>query len=210
MAGYRALAAVGRSLVDLLNRRFAEALPGATRPTAVLATTRDFDEVNSSPNAVIQFPAVSVYCYRLSIDPETRPGLAATTSADGLARLPLRMHLLVSAWDTYAESELEWLGLAGQVIESEGLLAGHLLHPSGDWGDSDLISVVPDEVALISMSEAFQALTTDYRVCLPYLARVIQIDGLQTGTAEQVTTLAATAGLMPAPRYVPPPGRVTP
>ena len=27
------------------------------------------------------------------------------------------------------------------------------------------------------MSEAFQALTTDYRVCLPYLARVIRIDG---------------------------------
>jgi Pvc16 N-terminal domain len=210
MAGYRALAAAGRSIVDLLNRRFAEALPTPPRPTAVLATTRDFDEVNSSPNAVIQFPAVSVYCYRLSIDPETRPGLAATTSADGLARLPLRMHLLIAAWDTFAESELEWLGLAAQVLESDGLLAGHLLHPSGGWDDSDLISVVPDEVALISMSEAFQALTTDYRVCLPYLARVIRIDGRQVDTAERVTMAAAAARPMAGPRRPPLPGLLRP
>jgi hypothetical protein len=205
MAGYRALAAVGRSIVDLLNRRFAETLPGPVRPTAVLATTRDFDEVNSSPNAVIQFPAVSVYCYRLSIDRETRSGLAAAANLDGLARLPLRMHLLVSAWDTFAESELEWLGLSGQVLESEGLLAGPLLHPSGEWGPSDLISVVPDDVALESMSEAFQALTTDYRVCLPYLARVVRIDGRRAETAEQVTTVAVDLRSVPAP-----PGELTP
>jgi hypothetical protein len=194
MAGHRALAAVGRSIVDLLNRRFAEALPGAVRPTAVLATTRDFDEVNSSPNAVIQFPAVSVYCYRLSIDRETRPGFAAATNVDGLSRLPLRMHMLVTAWDTFAETELEWLGLAGQVLESDGLLAGPLLHPSGEWDTADLISVVPDDVALDSMSEAFQALTTDYRVCLPYLARVIRIDGRRYATPEPVTTVAADIG----------------
>ncbi|QEU96644.1 Pvc16 family protein [Streptomyces kanamyceticus] len=194
MAGYRALAAVGRSIVDLLNRRFDETLPGPIRPTAVLATTRDFDEVNSSPNAVIQFPAVSVYCYRLSVDRETRPGLAGAANQDGVARLPLRMHLLIAAWDTFAESELEWLGLVGQVLESEGLLAGPLLHPSGDWDPSDLVSVVPDDVALDSMSEAFQALTTDYRVCLPYLARVIRIDGRRSDVAERVTTVAAGLG----------------
>jgi len=85
---------------------------------------------------VIQFPAVSVYCYRLSIDPETRPGLAATTSADGLARLPLRMHLLIAAWDTFAESELEWLGLAAQVLESDALLAHihrHAVNENFTW-----------------------------------------------------------------------------
>jgi hypothetical protein len=192
MAGYRALAAAGRSIVDLLNRRFAETLPVPPGPRAVLATTKDFDEVNSSPGAVIQFPAVSVYCYRLSIDRETRPGMAAEANVDGLARLPLRMHLLVSAWDTFAESELEWLGLAGQVLESEGLLAGPLLHPTGGWGESDFISVVPDDVALDSMSEAFQALTTDYRVCLPYLVRVIRIDGRRDTTPERATTVAAS------------------
>ena len=39
------------------------------------------------------------------------------------------------------------------------------------------MQVVADDIALESMSEAFQALTTDYRLSLPYIARVICIEG---------------------------------
>jgi hypothetical protein len=190
MAGYRALAAVGRSIVALLNRRFEEELPTGRRPLAVLAGTADFDRVNSSPEAVIRFPAVSVYCYRLSVDRETRPGWSAVASFDGVPRLPLRMHLLVSAWDEFVESELEWLGLAVRVLEAEAILTGPLLHPSGAWEPGDSIQVAPDDLALDSMSEAFQALTTDYRLCLPYLARVVRIDGRREPVAEGVATVA--------------------
>lgn len=190
MAGYAALAAAGRSIVDLLNRRIVEAIPAGPRPTAVLAGTADFDAVSSSPTAVIQLPAVSVYCYRLSVDRETRPGWSAVASRDGIARIPLRMHLMVSAWDSVVESELEWLGLAAQILESESVLTGPLLHPSGRWLPGDALQVVTDDVALESMSEAFQALTTDYRLSLLYLARVICIEGRRIGTGEPVTTVA--------------------
>jgi hypothetical protein len=47
------------------------------------------------------------------------------------------------------------------------------------------------------MSEAFQALTTEYRLSLPYLARVIRIDGRQEATGERVTLLAARTKVMP-------------
>jgi len=190
MAGYQALAAVGRSLVTLLNTRFAEAIPAGRRPDAVLAGTTDFDLVNSSPSAVIRYPAVSVYCYRLSVDRETRPGWSAVASQDGIPRLPLRMHLLLSAWDQFAESELEWLGLTARVLETESILTGPLLDPTGQWEPGDTIQVVPDDVALDSMSEAFQALTTDYRLCLPYLARVVRIDGAPRPPDPRVTTVA--------------------
>jgi hypothetical protein len=191
MAGYQALAAVGRSIVDVLNRRIGELLPTPPRPSVVLAGTTDFDAVNSSPVAVIQYPAISVYCYKISVDRETRPGWSAVSSGDGVARIPLRMHLMISAWDTVVESELEWLGMAAQILESESVLAGPLLHPSGNWGSGDIIQVVSDDVALESMSEAFQALTTDYRLSLLYLARVVVIDGRTGATAEPVTTMAA-------------------
>ncbi len=174
MAGYRALAAVGRSVVALLNRRFAEEIPAGRRPEAVLAGPVDFDKVDT-PGSVIRNPAVSVYCYRLSIDRETRPALAAMAAQDGLPRLPLRMHLMIAAWDQFVEAELEWLGLVARVLESEGLLTGPLLHPSGDWLAGDSVQIVPDELAMDSMSEAFQAMTTDYRLCLPYVARVIRM-----------------------------------
>jgi len=194
VASHRALAAAGRSIVDLLNRRFQELLPAAPRPTAVLAGTADFDQVNSSPVAVIQYPAISVYCYRVSVDRETRPGWSAVASVDGIPRLPLRMHVLIAAWDTVVESELEWLGLTAQVLESESILTGPLLHPSGGWDAGDAIQIVADDLALDSMSEAFQALTTDYRLSLPYLARVIRIDGPRQPTGEEVATVAAVVG----------------
>jgi hypothetical protein len=194
MAGYRALAAVGRSVVALLNRRFAEEIPAGRRPTAVLAGTTDFDLVNSSPSAVIRYPSVSVYCYRLSVDRETRPGWSAVASQDGIPKLPLRMHLLLSAWDQFAESELEWLGLAGRVLESDSILSGPLLDPSGEWERGDMVQLVPDDVALESMSEAFQALTTDYRLCLPYLARVVRIDGVRRPVGDRVATVGAGLG----------------
>jgi Pvc16 N-terminal domain len=186
VAGYRAFAAVGRSLVALLKRRFAEELPGVRRPEPVLAGTVDFDKANT-PAAVIQYPAVSIYCYRLSVDRETRPGWSAVGSYDGIPRLPVRMHLLVSAWDEVAEAELEWLGLTARILESEPILTGPLLHPSGDWTPGDAIQVVQDDLALDSMSEAFQALTTDYRLCMTYLARVIRIDG-QVGPVDTRVT----------------------
>jgi hypothetical protein len=190
VAGYRALAAVGRSLVHLLNRRIGEEIPVGPKPRAVLAGTADFDEVNSNPMPVIQMPALSVYCYRISVDRETRPGWSAVATTSGVPRIPLRMHLMISAWDSVVESELEWLGLAAKVIEGEAILTGPLLDPSGDWGPDDAIQVVPDELALDSMSEAFQALTTDYRLSLPYVARVICIDGRQETRGEPVATVA--------------------
>jgi hypothetical protein len=191
VAGYRALAAVGRSVVDLLNRRIDETLPAGPRPTAVMAGTVDFDKVNSSPNAVIQYPAISVYCYKVCVDRETRPGWSAVASVDGIPRIPLRMHLMLSAWDTVVESELEWLGLAAQILESESIFTGPLLHPSGDWEPGDAIQIVTDEIPLEPMSEAFQALTTKYRLSLLYIARVVCIEGHQEPVGERVTTVAA-------------------
>ena len=193
VAGHRALAAAGRSIVDLLNRRFQERILVPPRPTAVLAGTADFDEVNSSPVAVIQYPAISVYCYRICVDRDTRPGWSAVASADGIPRLPLRMHVMIAAWDTVVESELEWLGLTAQVLESESILTGPLLHPSGEWENGDAIQIVAEDLTLDSMSEAFQALTTDYRLSLPYMARVIRIDGRREPVAEDVATVAAVA-----------------
>jgi len=200
MAGYRALAAVGRSIISLLNTQFATAIPVGRRPTAVLAGTTDFDSVNSSPSAVIRFPSVAVYTYRLTVDREVRPGWSSVASVDGRPRIPLQMHMMISAWDTFVESELEWLGLAARVLEETSILTGPLLDASGDWNRGDAIQIVPDDLALDSQSEAFQALTTDYRCCLPYLAKVIVIEGDPGDPADRVATVGGVlsgAGALP-------------
>lgn len=192
MAGYRALAAAGRSVVELLRRGIVEAIPSEQdrRPTPVLVSTVDLDNVNDA-DARIRYPSLAVYCYRLTVDRETRPVWAAVTNRDGRARLPLRMHLLLTAFDEFAESELEWLGLGARILESDSILTGHLLDPTGGWAAGESLQIVPDDMALESMSEAFQALTADFRLYLLYQVRVVVIEGRGEPVDAPVTTVGA-------------------
>ena len=57
-------------------------------------------------------------------------------------------------------------------------------------GGLQIDAVVADDLALDSMSEAFEALTTKYRLSLPYVARVIRINGRPEATVEGVATMA--------------------
>lgn len=189
VAGYQALASAGLSIVALLNRRFHE-LPEAATVDAFLASNNELKTLRTNTGQLIQLPAVSVYCYKLSIDATTRPGWSAVGSVDGIPRLPLRMHLLVTAWAQNAEDELRWLGLAAQILETESILTGPILEPGGRWEAGDAIQIVADEVGLEPMSEAFQALSTDYRLSIPYLARVIRLHGPADATGEAVATVA--------------------
>ena len=50
-----------------------------------------------------------------------------------------------------------------------------------------MITVVPDELALDTVSEAFQALSTDYRLSLPYIARVVVLEGGREAVAGAVS-----------------------
>jgi hypothetical protein len=193
VAGYQALAAAGVSIVALLNRRFHE-LPAAANVDAFLASSKELKTMKTDTGQLIHQPAVSVFCYKVTVDKETRPGWSAVGSVDGIPRLPLRMHLLIAAWAANVEEELRWLGLAAQVLESEPILTGPLLDVSGDWDDGDAVQVVSDDLALDSMSEAFQALSTDYRLVLPYLARVICIKGRPQPVPERVASVAAAVG----------------
>ncbi len=196
MAGFQALEAAGVSIVALLNRRFGERDGGANL-TAILANTRQLKTMANNNGQLIQQPAISVFCYRVSVNRETRPGWSAVTNADGVPRIPLQLHFLIGAFAATVEEELLWLGLAAQVLEGEAILTGPLLLPVttggmtvNPWLPGDMVQVVTDDLAMDSMSEAFQALSTDYRLQLPYLARVICIDGPEKTVAPRVATVA--------------------
>ena len=199
VAGYQALAAAGVSIVELLNRHFGD-FPEAAGVTAFLASSNELKTLKTNTGQTIQKPAVSVYVYRVSVDKETRPGWSAVASVDGVPRLPLRAHLLLAAWADNALEELRWLGLAADILESHPILTGLQLLPISQagglmspWQPGDAVQVVTDDLALESMSEAFQALTTEFRLTLPFIARVICLDGPQAAGGEQVSLVAARA-----------------
>ena len=180
------------SIVGLLNRRFA-AHPAASAAnlTAFLPTAIELETLETGVNPLLTKPAISVYCYKVTVDRETRPAWSAVAAADGLPRIPLKMHLLIAAYANSGEEELRWLGLAAQMLETESVLAGPMLDAAGEWQPDEIITIVPDELALDSVSEAFQALSTNYRLSMVYIARVVCIQGSRQPTAERVATVAA-------------------
>jgi hypothetical protein len=200
LAGFQALDAAGLSIVALLNRRFGER-DGGVGLAAMLANTRQLKTMALNNGQIIQQPSISVFCYRVSVDRETRPGWSAVANGDGIPRIPLRLHFLIGAFAATIEEELLWLGLSAQILEAESILTGPLLLPVplpngttvNPWRSGDVLQVVTDDLAVDSMSEAFQSLNTDYRLQLPYLVRVICIDGVQEPVATPVGTVAARA-----------------
>lgn len=199
MAGYQALASVGLSIVASLNRGFAaDADASAAGVIAFLAGGNELKAMRENNGQLVQRPAVSVNCYRITVDKETRPGWSAVSARDGLARIPLRMHFLVVGWADHAADELRWLGLAASILESSSILTAPLLDPVCAWSASDAIQIVTDDLAFESMTEASQALSTDLRLTLPYIARVICIDGTRDSLGEPVATVADRLERVPA------------
>jgi Pvc16 N-terminal domain len=191
MAGYKALAAVGLSIRKMLEDGVDVVIPpGERRPAVVLIGTADLDRL-SKPGSAINYPTLAVFCYRLSVDRETRPAWSAVAATDGIPRLPLCMHLLVTAFDELVESELQWLGLAAGLLETTSVLAGPLLDGDGRWHDGDTVQITPEDMALESMSEAFQALTANFRLYLLYQAKVVVIEGLPGPVGGRVATVGA-------------------
>ena len=195
MANENAIAAVGRSLERLLTLRFAEApVPVPTRTTrAFLVRTEDFDPKNT--NTIVIRPALTIFLYRVDFNKTMRAAWSAIGHQDGRSHLPVDLHFLMTAWAENAEHEHAILGRAMQCLDSLPMIAGPLLQQSGDWADDEAIQMVLEEIPTEAVMRTFDSLPLDYRLSVPYIARVIRIDGRETRIAPDVTT--SIAGLIP-------------
>ena len=64
-----------------------------------------------------------------------------------------------------------------QVLESTPILTGRMLHSSGDWDGGESIQIVLEEVSTEAVMRIFDSLPTDYRLSVPYIARIMRLDG---------------------------------
>lgn len=195
MANANAIAAVGRSLERLLTARFAEVpvpVPGRTT-RAFLVRTEDFDP--KATNSVIQRPALSIFLYRVDFNKTMRAAWSGVGHQDGRSHLPLDLHFLMTAWAENAEHEHAILGRTLQCLDGLPVITGPLLQQSGDWSDDEAIQLVLEEIPTEAVMRTFDSLPLDYRLSIPYIGRVVRIDGREVRVAPDVTT--AVAGLIP-------------
>lgn len=206
MASYSALAAAGLSLEGLLNRcieaevaRDADAFQN--QPTARLVRSEDFNRDSDTVASLIQGATLSIFCYRVDLNPTMRAAWSAVSAHDGQIHLPIDQYFLVTAWDSDAEAELRLLGFAMQCLEQHPILAGPRLHPDGGWAPGEAIQLVCADQRSEDVTATFDALTSDFRLSVSYLARIVRVDAPDHPEHPDVVT--AVRGVTPSPVPVP-------
>jgi hypothetical protein len=193
VGGFNSIAAAGKSLERLLTAGFAQLpVPVSSKTTkAVLVRTEDFD--STSISTVIVRPALSIFLYRVDFNKTMRAAWAGVTANDGVPHLPVDLHFLLTPWADNADAESAILGRAIQVLDSTPILSGPLLHQSGDWAPNEAVQVLIDELSTEAVMRIFDSLPADYRISVPYIARVIRIDARRATPSPDVTTLVTGA-----------------
>jgi hypothetical protein len=197
MAGSASIAAVGRSIVRLLNHCFEDAQPVPSHRTqAVLARTPDFEE--SQVQTALGNHALSVFLYRVDFNKAMRAAWSAAGAVEGRAHLALDLHYLLTPWSDNAEHEHLILGHTMQCLEETPILSGPLLEPTGDWAVGEGLQLVLEEIPTDALMRTFDSLPMDYRLSVPYLARVLRLDGRTAHPEPPVRTYVG--GLVPEPQ----------
>ena len=194
MANFSSIAAAGRSLERLLNDAFAEDPVPVTGSTTVARLVRT-DDIDPNLTQELQPPLLTLLLYRVEVNRATRATWSAIGSHDGLGHLPLDLHYLLTPWAADVANEHRILGRAMQCLETTPILSGPLLDPSGAWATSDAVQVTPDDVPNEELARTFDVLRMNYRLSVPYLARVIRLDSRQPALAGRVATVVT--GIQP-------------
>jgi uncharacterized protein DUF4255 len=187
VANFQSIAAAVLSIERLLTARFREApvpVPGKTT-RAIVVRTEDFGD----PAQVLQRPCLSIFLYRVDFNKTMRAAWSAVGHQVGRAYLPVDLHLLVTPWAENAEHEHAILGRALQSLEETPILGGPLLHPSGGWAPNETVQLALEEISTEAVMRTFDSLPTDYRLSVPYVARVVRVDGRTAVPSPPVTTV---------------------
>ena len=193
MADFTAIASVGKSLERFLSACFIDPLvpvPGSTTK-AVLARTEDFSNGGGGP---IVPPCLSIFLYRIDLNKTMRAAWSAVGSQDGLGHLPLDLHYMLTPWASDPELEHRIVGRAMQCLETTPILSGPLLTPAGGWAPNEGVQMLLEDVPTEWVMRTFDSLPTDFKLSVPYLARITRIDSRQRFGAPETTT--AVAGLV--------------
>jgi hypothetical protein len=194
MGGFSSISAAGRSVQRLLKLRFEEQdpiKPGAT--SVAIMRTEDLDPDNFAN--IVSRPALTLFLYRVDFNKTMRAAWAGVGMYDGRSHLALDLHFLLTAWAANAEDEHLIIGRAMQSIEDTPILSGPLLMAASDWAPNECLQLVLEDIDTESLMRIFDSLPVDYRLSIPYIARVIRVEGAPPAAEPPVVT--QVTGLRP-------------
>ena len=197
MAGFTGIAAVGTSLERMLSAAFAERqpVPGKTAKAA-LVRTEDLADASAVRDRIGDL-GLTILLYRVDFNKTMRAAWSAAGNADGRGHLALDLHYLVTPWADNAEHQHMILGRTLQAIERAPTLQGPTLYapvlPLPGYASepvaapADSVQVLLEDIATEALMRTFDSLPGDYRLSVPYIARIVRIDTLEIAQAPAVT-----------------------
>lgn len=190
MADFSSIAAVSNSLVRYLEFCFREGPPINGRTTNVdLARTEDLDTDTST---LITRPCLMVYLYRVDFNKTMRAAWSAAAAYQGASHLPLDLHFLMIAFGENADHEHRIIGRTLQGLENHPILSGPMLDPTTNWASNESIQICLEELSTEDVMRTFDSLPLDYKLSIPYVARITVIsDQLQQHPPVTHTTTGA-------------------
>ncbi len=176
---------MGKSLESLLTARFAVEQPiDGKVASAKLIQTDDLDDAE----AKLAIPVISILLYRVDFNKTMRASWSAVGAVDGRAHLPVDLHYLFTAWADNAEEEHRLIGRSMQIIDEIGSLSGPLLWPDAAWEPHEVVQLYLEDVGTDDLMRTFESLTCDFRLSIPYLARIVVVSSRDGAAMPEVLT----------------------
>lgn len=188
MASYKAIAAVGQTIVEILNAAHqAEKLtrPGTwelTDATFALFEAADFAKASEKlPNK----KGASVYLYRVGVNANTRnlPPRKGDAGKSFYPSLPLDLYFLVTPWADIAETQYHVLGWVMRTLENIHHMPAVLLNESMNnenvFFPEESVELIFDPLPLSDMSILWENLKTEKTLpSVTYVVRRVLIDSM--------------------------------
>ena len=202
MAGFTGIAAVGKSIERLLASAFLERQPVPGKPAkAALIRTEDL-ATEAQIKALIGDYGLSILLYRVDFNKTMRAAWSAVGQVDGMGHLALDLHYLLTPWADNAEHQHMIIGRAMQTLERTAMLSGPLLYEPAlpatpeylgepQAAATDNVQIMLEEISTEALMRTFDSLPSDYRLSVPYLARVVRIDTMADVVTPPVTDAQA-------------------
>lgn len=201
MAGFTGIAAVGTSIERLISHAFAERQPippsinNDNISRAALIRTEDLADDNLIRN-LIGDRGITILLYRVDFNKTMRAAWSAVGNAEGRGYLALDLHYLLTPWADNAEHQHMIIGRAMQALERTPVLSGPTLYSPSlplpayatepQASPTDSVQIILEEISTEALMRTFDSLPSDYRLSIPYVARVVRIDTLETAVTPPV------------------------
>ncbi len=122
---------------------------------------------------------VSLFLYRVYVNSNQRSPI--TRASDGTmkkSQLPLDLHFFMTVWAPKASLQHAILGWAMRTLEDRPIFPASLLNGvrQNVFRDDETVELITGELTNEELMRIWDDLSADYRLSVPYVARIVRIE----------------------------------